>query len=124
MSLLGSASEGNIDARDFFEYRNLGSFLILFESQYAWIALVAIGSVTLLIMTSERASRWDNSFRRDHLYFIIVWFLWVFALGRLALGPSTNIAGILDPTTSFASLLEVVFAIVMTFDFLWILRNS
>ena len=49
---------------------------------------------------------------------------WVPALARLALGPSTNLAAIINPTTEFATFLSILFMVLVLCDFLLIALKS
>lgn len=121
MLLKGPNSEGNSIARAFFEQRNITTFLMLVTSRWSWILFVTIGGVAYFVSSSRRMSHFASS-KSFELHLTSI-FTWIPAFYRLALGSSTNLAAIFDPSINFVTFLEIVFAALISLGFLLTCRK-
>jgi hypothetical protein len=115
MSMKGASAEGNATARTFFEQRTLAAFLTLVESQWYWIIFISMGGIAYFAWTNSRVFRLIAS--RGFEIRLTLMFTWVTALFRLVMGPSTNVAAIIDRSIYSVIIFSILFATVIAGDF-------
>ena len=124
MTLKGPSSEGNLYPRQFFQDRTLATFFALIAKQWTWILFILIGAACLIIATNEKMSSWVILGRRGYWFGIGILITWLFAVARMMLGPSTNVAAIFYPNSNFATFLSLIFGVTIALHFFWLLRKS